>query len=181
VLGIFFALRGVYPAAMMALLWAVVFDWTDGIVARRLSARTSDQRSFGAQIDSMVDIISFSVAPALLLLRVGDFNGWFAPGAFVILAAGAIRLSYFNVFGLIDGSTYRGLSLDNDVLVLALLFVAEPLVPATSFAIALYVVLLVLVVLTLSPFETPKLGGRWYWAVIAYAFAMSLVYAWQLW
>jgi phosphatidylserine synthase len=181
VLGIFFALRGVFPAAMIALLWAVVFDWTDGIVARHLSARTSDQRSFGAQIDSMVDIISFSVAPALLLLRVGDFNGWFAPGAFVVLAAGAIRLSYFNVFGLIDGSTYRGLSLDNNVLVLALLFVAEPLVPATSFAIALYVVLLVLAALNLSPFETPKLGGRWYWAVIAYAFAMSLVYAWQLW
>ena len=88
VLGIFFALRGVYPAAMMALLWAVVFDWTDGIVARRLSARTSDQRSFGAQIDSMVDIISFSVAPALLLLRVGDFSGWFAPGAFVVLPRG---------------------------------------------------------------------------------------------
>ena len=57
---------------------------------------------------------------------------------------------------------------------------AEPLVPATSFAIALYVVLLVLVVLNLSPLETPKLGGRWYWAVIAYAFAMSLVFAWQL-
>ena len=180
VLGIFFALRGVYPAALMALLWAVVFDWTDGIIARRLSERTSDQRSFGAQLDSLVDIISFSVAPALLLLCVGDFNGWFVPGALVILAAGAIRLSYFNVFGLLDGSTYRGLSLDNDVLALALLFVVEPLVPATSFAIAAYVVLMVLAALNLAPFETPKLGGRWYWAVIAYASAMNLIYASQL-
>ena len=173
VLGIFFALRGVYPAAMMALLWAVVFDWTDGIIARRMSERTADQRAFGAQLDSLIDIVSFSVAPALLLLSVGDFSAWFVPGAFVILAAGAIRLSYFNVFGLLDGSTYRGLSLDNNVLVLALLFVVEPLVPATSFAIAAYVVLLVLAALNLAPFETPKLGGRWYWAVIAYASVMK--------
>ena len=104
VLGVFFALRGIYPAAMMALVWAVVFDWTDGIIARRMSARTADQRSFGAQLDSLVDIVSFSVAPALVLLSVGDFSAWFVPGAFVILAAGAIRLSYFNVFGLLGGS-----------------------------------------------------------------------------
>ena len=180
VLGIHFALSGVYPAAMMALLWAVVFDWTDGIIARRLGERPSDQRSFGAQLDSLVDIISFSVAPALLLLSVGDFSGWFVPGAFVILAAGAIRLSYFSVFGLLHGSTYRGLSLDNDVLVLALLFVVEPLVPARNFAIAAYVVLLVLAALNLAPFETPKLGGRWYWAVIAYASVISVIFAWQL-
>ena len=134
VLGVFFALRGIYPAAMMALVWAVVFDWTDGIIARRMGARTADQRSFGAQLDSLVDIVSFSVAPALVLLSVGDFSAWFVPGVFVILAAGAIRLSHFNVFGLLGGASYRGLSLDNNVLVLALLFVAEPLLPETSFA-----------------------------------------------
>ena len=179
-LGIFFALRGIYPAAMMALVWAVVFDWTDGIVARRMSTRTADQRSFGAQLDSLVDIVSFSVAPALVLLSVGDFSAWFVPGVFVILAAGAIRLSYFNVFGLLGGASYRGLTLDNNVLVLALLFVAEPLLPETSFAIAVYVMLVVLAALNLAPFETPKLSGGWYWAVIAYACAISLVYTWQL-
>ena len=61
-LGLYFAIRGVYPAAMMALLWAVVFDWSDGRIARRMSARTADQRAFGAQLDSLIDIVSFSVA-----------------------------------------------------------------------------------------------------------------------
>jgi len=179
-LGLYFAIRGVYPAAMMALLWAIVFDWSDGRIARRMKGRTADQRACGAQLDSLIDLVSFSVAPALLLLSVGRFSPWFVPGAFVILATGVIRLSYFNVFGLLDDSTYRGLALDNNVLVLALLFVFEPVVGMTIFAIVLYVALMVLAALNVAPIETPKLGGRWYYAVILYALVLSAVYGWQL-
>jgi len=179
-LGLYFAIRGVYPAALMALLWAVVFDWSDGRIARRIKGRTADQGAFGAQLDSLIDLVSFSVAPALLLLSAGRFSPWFLPGAFVILATGVIRLSYFNVFGLLDDATYRGLALDNNVLVLALLFVFEPLVGMTLFAIVLYVALLVLAALNVAPIKTPKLGGRWYYAVIVYALVLSAVYVLQL-
>ena len=179
-LGLYFAIRGVYPAAMMALLWAVVFDWSDGRIARHMKGRTADQGAFGAQLDSLIDLVSFSVAPALLLLSVGRFSPWFVPGAFVILATGVIRLSYFNVFGLLDDSTYRGLALDNNVLVLALLFVFEPLVGQALFALILYVALLVLAALNVAPIATPKLGGRWYYVVIGYALGLSAVYGWQL-
>jgi len=179
-LGLYFAIRGVYPAALTALLWAVVLDWSDGRIARGMKGRTAEQRAFGAQLDSLIDLVSFSVAPALLLLSVGDFSPWFIPGAFVILAAGVIRLSHFNVFGLLDDATYRGLALDNNVLALALLFVFEPLVGVTIFAIVIYVALLVLAALNVAPIETPKLGGRWYFAVIGYALVLSAVYGWQL-
>ena len=180
VLGLYFAIRGVHPAAVMALLWATVFDWSDGLIARRMKGRTADQRAFGAQLDSLIDIVSFSVAPALLLLSVGRFSPWFVPGAFVILATGVIRLSYFNVFGLLDDSTYRGLSLDNNVIVLALLFVFEPVIGMTNFAIVLYVALMALAALNVAPMETPKLGGRWYYALILYALALTGVYASRL-
>jgi CDP-diacylglycerol--serine O-phosphatidyltransferase len=179
-LGLFFALRGVYPAAMIGLLWAVVFDWSDGLIARRMRGRTADQRAFGAQLDSLIDLVSFSVAPALLLLSLGRFSAWFLPGAFVILATGVIRLSYFNVFGLRSEATYRGLSLDNNVLVLSLLVVFEPAVGRTSFAIVLYVALMGLAALNVAPIATPKLSGRWYYAVILYALAASGIYALQL-
>jgi CDP-diacylglycerol--serine O-phosphatidyltransferase len=178
--GLYFAIRAVYPAALMALLWAIVFDWSDGRIARVMKGRTADQRALGAQLDSLIDIVSFSVAPALLLLSVGHFSLWFVPGAFVILATGVIRLSYFNVFGLLNDSTYRGLSLDNNVLVLALLFVFEPLVGRTSFGFVLYVALLALAAFNVAPIETPKLGGRWYYVVILYALVLSGVYGWQL-
>ena len=179
-LGLYFAIRGVYPAAMIGLLWAVVFDWSDGLIARRMRGRTAERRAFGAQLDSLIDVVSFSVAPALLLLSVGHVGPWFIPGAFVILATGVLRLSYFNVFGLLDDSTYRGLSLDNNVLVLALLFVFEPLVGQATFAIVLYVASMALAALNVAPIATPKLGGRWFFAVIGYALVLSGIYALQL-
>jgi len=180
VLGVYFAIRGVFPAVMIALLWAVVLDWSDGLIARRMKGRTGDQRAFGGQLDSLIDLVSFSIAPAVVLLSVGRFSPWFVPGAFVIVATGVIRLSYFNVFGLLDDSTYRGLALDNNVLVLALLFVFEPVVGMTIFAVVLYVALMVLAALNVAPMETPKLGERWYYAVILYALMLSGVYGWQL-
>ncbi len=180
VFGLYFAIRGVYPAAVIALLWAVVFDWSDGLIARQMNRRTADQKAFGAQLDSLIDLVSFSVAPATLLLSVGRFSVWFVPGAFVILATGVIRLSYFNVFGLLDDSTYRGLALDNNVIVLALLFVVEPVAGTAIFAIVLYIALMVLAALNVAPIETPKLGGRWYYAVILYALVLTGVYGWQL-
>jgi len=164
----------------MALLWAVVFDWSDGRIARRLQGRTAERRAFGAQLDSLIDVVSFSVAPAVLLLSVGDFRPWLLPGAFVILATGVVRLSYFNVFGLLDARTYRGLPLDTNVIVLALLFVFEPVLGKTSFAIVLYVALMGLAALNVAPIATPKLGGRWYYAVILYALAASGIYVLQL-
>jgi phosphatidylserine synthase len=179
-LGLYFAIRGVYPAAMIGLLWAVVFDWSDGRIARRMQGRTADLRAFGAQLDSLIDLVSFSVAPALLLLSVGRLGPWFVVGAFVILATGVIRLSYFNVFGLLDESTYRGLALDNNILVLALLFVFEPVVGGTVFAAVLYVALMLLAAVNVAPIETPKLGGRWYYAVVGYALVLSGIYGWQL-
>ena len=179
-LGVYFAIRGVFPAVMIALLWAVVFDWSDGRIARWMKGRTGDQRAFGGQLDSLIDLVSFSIAPAIVLLSVGRLSPWFVPGAFVIVATGVVRLSYFNVFGLVEDSTYRGLALDNNVIILALLFVFEPVIGMTIFAIVLYVALMVLAALNVAPIETPKLGGRWYYAVILYALVLSGVYGWQL-
>lgn len=180
VLGVYFAILGVFPAAMIGLVWAVVFDWLDGRVARRIPDRSVEQREFGAHLDSLIDVVSFAVAPALLLLSVGSFSPWFLPGAMVCLAAGTVRLSYFNTFGLVEGSTYRGLALDNNVLLLVVVFALQPALSASVFAALLYGTLMVLAILNVSPIRTPKLSGRWYYAVVAYALAASALYGWRL-
>ena len=107
VLAIYFAIVGNFPAAMIGLVWAVFFDWSDGNIARRMKDRTDEQRKFGGQMDSLIDIVSFGICPAVVLLSYGDFSPWFIPGAFLIAAAGVLRLSYFNVFGLADKSSFR--------------------------------------------------------------------------
>lgn len=57
-LALFFLIIGLYPAAMIGMVWAVGFDWADGFIARRMKGRTGDDRTFGGQLDPLVDIVS---------------------------------------------------------------------------------------------------------------------------
>lgn len=180
IIGIYYAILGVFPAAMIGLIWAVVFDWLDGRVARKMSGRTQEQREYGAQLDSLIDVVSFGVAPMVLLLSAGDFQPLFVLGGFVILAAAVIRLAYFNTIGMVDGSTYRGLALDNNVIILVALFAFEPVLDSSVFLIVLFGLMMVLAALNVAPIRTPKFGGNWYYALLIYAIAMSGLYAWQL-
>jgi CDP-diacylglycerol--serine O-phosphatidyltransferase len=81
--------------AAIAILLASVFDVLDGKVAR-LSGATS---KFGVQYDSLADLVSFGVAPAVLAfswaLRPYGRFGWLA--AFLFVVCGALRLARFNV------------------------------------------------------------------------------------
>jgi phosphatidylserine synthase len=178
--GIYFAIVGVFPAAMIGLIWAVVFDWLDGTVARRMKNRTGEQAQFGAQLDSLIDVVSFGVAPAVVLMSVGGFAPQFLPGAAVIVAASVIRLAYFNVFGLIDTSTYRGLALDNNVLIMVLLFTIQSQLTTWVFATVVYAVLVTLAALNIAGIRTPKFGGAWLHTLIIYALVMSAFYGWRL-
>lgn len=179
VLAIYFALIGQFHGAMIGMIWAVFFDWSDGILARRMKGRTEDQGLYGAQLDSLIDIVSFGVCPAIVLLSYGYFSPWFIPGAFIIVASGVIRLSYFNVFGLVDKSTYMGFPLDNNVIILVFTFIFSGLFSHTTFSILIYILLMVLAVLNLAPIKTPKFAGRWYYALIAYSVMTSLIFCWQ--
>lgn len=175
VLAIYFAIVGMFHAALIGLIWAVFFDWSDGIIARRMTGRSEEQGLFGAQLDSLIDIVSFSICPAIVLLSYGHFSPWYIPGAFIIVATGAIRLSYFNVFGLVGKSTYMGFPLDNNVIILVFVFLFNGLFSQTVFSVVLYMLLMVLAVLNVAPIKTPKFAGRWYYVLIAYAITISVM------
>lgn len=84
-----------YLTACLAIVFAGIFDAMDGRVARL----TKTQSDFGVQLDSLADLVSFGVAPAVLMYRwVLQDHGWvgFAV-SFLYLAAGAARLARFNV------------------------------------------------------------------------------------
>ncbi|MDA3952563.1 MAG: CDP-alcohol phosphatidyltransferase family protein [Bacteroidales bacterium] len=180
VLGIYFAIGGNFPAAIIGVLWAVLFDWYDGIIARKMKNRTEVQGVFGAQLDSLIDIVSFGILPAIILLSYGNYNVLYIPGAFVIIATSAIRLSYFNVHGLIDSKTYKGLALDNNVLILAFVFLFESFFTHFTFSILLYVILMILSVFNLSSINTPKFGGKWVYVLVIYVLILTLVFGWIL-
>jgi CDP-diacylglycerol---serine O-phosphatidyltransferase len=89
------AMLGRFEYAAMAILIAVLFDGLDGRVARMANAESA----FGAQLDSLADMISFGLAPALLLytwsLSSLGKGGWLV--AFLYVACTALRLARFNV------------------------------------------------------------------------------------
>ena len=181
VIGFYFAILGNFPAALIGVLWAVLFDWYDGIIARKIKGRSAVQGEFGAQLDSMIDIVSFGILPAIILLSYGNYKLIFLPGAFIIIASSAIRLTYFNVYGLIDKKTYKGFPLDNNVLILAFVFLFEGWFSNTTFACIIYALMLLLAALNISAIPTPKFGGKWVYALIAYVIGLSSLFAWQLW
>ncbi len=180
VVGIYFAIQGIFQAAIIGVLWAVLFDWYDGIIARKMKGRTKVQDDFGAQLDSMIDIVSFGILPAIILLSYGNYNILFLPGAFVIIAASVIRLTYFNVYGLIDSKTYKGFPLDNNVLILAFVFLFESFFRQSTFSIIIYSLLMILSALNLSSIPTPKFGGKWVYVLVAYVLVMTAVFGWIL-
>ena len=180
VLAIYFAILKNFPLAMTGLIWAVLFDWGDGIIARKLKGRTKIDGDYGAQLDSLIDMISFGICPAVLLLSYGNFSPWFLPGAFIITATSAIRLSYFNVFGLVDDSTYMGLALDNNVIIVSFIFLFEGFFSTTIFSVVIYLLFIVLAVFNLAPVKTPKFAGRWFYVLIAYTVVLTFINCWIL-
>jgi CDP-diacylglycerol--serine O-phosphatidyltransferase len=84
--------------ASLLLVFALLFDTLDGRVARL----TKTQSAFGLQIDSLADVISFGVAPAILVFKWSlyqrPFEGLVA--SFLFTAAGAVRLARFNVLSM---------------------------------------------------------------------------------
>ena len=102
------AMGGRYETAVVAIFVAMILDGMDGRVARM----TNTQSEFGAQYDSLSDMVSFGVAPALVMYlwafsslgKVGLF------AAFVHTAGGALRLARFNTqLATADKNYFQGL------------------------------------------------------------------------
>ena len=167
---------------MIGMVWAVAFDWADGLIARKMQGRTGSHQTFGAQLDVLIDVVSYGVAPAVLLLSYGQFAPIFLVAGFVMLATSALRLSYFATFGLSDDSRYTGLALDNNNLVIVFAFLFEGLLSAEKYSIVLYIICLCLAGLNVSQLKTKKLSGNPInvYALIAYCVAITGFYGWRL-
>lgn len=110
------AINGRFEAAAIAIFISMILDGIDGRVARL----TNTQSAFGAEYDSLSDLVCFGLAPALLmyewslssLAEMSNFLGklgWLA--AFIYTAATALRLARFNTqIGKVDKAYFRGLA-----------------------------------------------------------------------
>lgn len=106
-----------FPAAI-AIFVSLVFDGLDGRVARM----TNSTSKFGAEYDSLADLIAFGVAPSLLayIWAMSFYGklGWMA--GFMFVVCGALRLARYNIqIGLIDSKVFNGLPIPAAAAVIA--------------------------------------------------------------
>jgi CDP-diacylglycerol--serine O-phosphatidyltransferase len=112
------SMKGMFEIAAIVILVAAVLDGLDGRIAR-ITHTTS---KFGGEYDSLCDLVTFGVAPALLvynwsLIAYGKW-GWLA--AFLFCVCGALRLARFNVqVGVMDSRVFNGLPIPGGASVVA--------------------------------------------------------------
>ena len=167
---------------MIGMIWAVAFDWADGLIARKMKGRTGSDSQFGGQLDLIIDIVSYGVTPAILILSYANFNPLFLPIAFIMLVFGAIRLSYFSTFGLSSDAKYTGLAIDNNNIILVFLFMFSQYFEKFGFSIFLAASGLFLSILNVSQIKTPKLSGNPINVTLLaiYTITVTYIYSWVL-
>ncbi len=138
-----------WALAVALVFGAALFDSIDGRVARRLNVASD----FGKQLDSLADLVSFGVAPALIAYQLNFANiGW---SGFILATVfpicGALRLARFNISSI--RGHFIGLPITIAGPVLAGVAYFGPMLPETAEA----VLLLVLSGLMVSTVKVPKL------------------------
>ena len=102
------AMNHQFETAAIAIFASLVLDGMDGRIARM----TNTQSAFGEQYDSLADMVSFGVAPALVAYEwvLKDFGKWGWLAAFTYCAGAALRLARFNAnVGVVDKKFFQGL------------------------------------------------------------------------
>ncbi|MGZ3768812.1 MAG: CDP-diacylglycerol--serine O-phosphatidyltransferase [Bdellovibrio sp.] len=152
------SIKGNYLFAAYAIVVAAVFDQLDG----RLARLTRSTSKFGAEYDSLCDLVSFGMAPGVLLflwaLQPFGRLGWVA--CFLFVACGALRLARFNVqANVVEKNYFQGLPIPMAAGIVAssvLAFQDLGLEPLGNFGLLIMTVLLAFVMVSNFRFRSFK-------------------------
>lgn len=142
-------MNGNLNLSLLLIFVAALADRFDGMVARKFNIESE----LGKQLDSMCDIISFGVAPALLLYQ-GILHEFGVPGSFFVvfyIGCGAFRLARFNISE--NNGYFTGLPITVAGCLATLSFLAIPYLPSQFFL----PIIIILSFLMVSPFKLKKM------------------------
>ncbi len=175
-------LKGNYLHAAWAILFATIFDGLDGWVARLTNSTTK----FGIELDSLSDLVSFGVAPAIMMYKwsLAPFGriGWVA--AFWFMACGALRLARYNVqMGSTESKSFTGMPIPGAATIIAslVLFYHEmsDMPPGKNILIlGLTVLLAFLMVSTLKYHGAKEIDFRQrkpFWILVAFVLGLTII------
>lgn len=179
VLGMYISIVGInLNYAVICLIIAGIADLFDGSVARKIK-RTDEEKSFGVQIDSLVDVMSFIALPITLFSAAGMNKPYYAVLFVLFALCGIARLGYFNV---VTADTqkaikyYTGLPVTYCALIFPLVFLTRFVLTADSFVIVLSVSVIAVSLLEILKVNVIKPKGAAYAVFGIIAIALIVMY-----
>ena len=141
VIAIILILKGLGHMSLLFIFLAALFDRFDGMVARRYNAESL----FGKELDSLCDLVSFGLAPALLIYETTLYTSpWLGTIATVFyVLAGAVRLARYNSSEF-DGAFY-GVPITAAGVVMTLSFFLVPYMAPLFFVVLMFIMSLLMI------------------------------------
>ena len=142
---------------MICLILSGLCDLFDGTVARRCK-RTKEEKEFGIQLDSLVDVISFIAFPLVILFSINS-SWYYIPIAIIYAIFGIARLAYFNIKAANTNKAvkaYIGMPVTYAALIFPLVFLLSYLLKDSLFIIIYNVITLLVAILFILKINVPK-------------------------
>ena len=163
-IGMVLASEGRLGAAICCLLLSGICDLFDGVVARSKKNRTTEEKLFGIQIDSLCDTVCFGVFPAVFLYFSGVDTVYGIAILILYVLCAVIRLGFFNVLESMrqlreDGcaKAYRGLPVTSAAIIFPLAYLVSLKVAPEAMSVVYCVLTFVTAVLFVADFRVPKI------------------------
>lgn len=164
--GIYFAISGNTFVAVICLMFSGFCDMFDGKVARLKKNRTEEEKRFGIQIDSLSDLVAFSILPSAIGYGLGVHKTTFAFSLYLLPLCGLIRLAYFNVNEEERSSKteevrseYLGLPVTTTAIIVPVIYFFRKYIPS-SFTYVYGSILVITAILFIKRFKMFKLKTR---------------------
>lgn len=149
---------------MSCLIIAGICDLFDGFIARRCK-RDEEEKAFGVQLDSLVDVVNFIAFPIVIFLKIVPIN-FFSILALIIFAiCGIARLAYFNIK--VESTDepikyYTGLPVTYTALIFPLIYLLQVVLTSNTLGIVIMTFVYIVSLLNIAKIKVPKPKGKAY-------------------
>jgi len=172
------ALNGRLDIALVLFIFAGIFDLFDGMIARKLN-KTDEEKSFGIQIDTVIDVFSFGATPIIIGMSVGlnTIADYIIFGIYLMTAT--MRLAYFSYLSSQKEDDkpvkyYTGLPVTYSALIFPLFFLLKNIL-SENFTMVLRLVYILVAILYILKVKIVKPKGIWYMIFLLLAIVVSVV------
>ena len=177
----FLVMWDLFRFAMMCFMGAGICDLFDGSIAR-MCKRTEEEKNFGIQLDSLVDVVSFIVLPVVIVIKLTGIT-WYSMIACALYSVfGIARLAYFNVCQEESGDKdspikyYTGMPVTYAALIFPILYILHMFFNNEITGLFMCIGMEIMAVLFILKLKFIKPGKKGYIFLILLALALFAVY-----